>query len=57
VADKAERMHLWRPGWLEGSVITLSDWLPSWRFFERNWQYFISPYRVLKTFDRLAYNF
>lgn len=57
VADKAERMHLWRPGWLEGSVITLSEWTPSWRFFERNWQYFISPERVLKNFDRLSHSF
>jgi len=54
IADKAERMNLWRPGWLEGSVITLAGWVPRWNFFEKNWQYFISSARVLKAFDDLA---
>jgi len=54
VADKSERMELWRPGWLQGRVITLSHWVPKWRFFEKNWQYFISSARVLRAFDDLA---
>jgi hypothetical protein len=54
VADKAERMNLWRPGWLEGSVVTLSPWIPNWKFFEKNWKYFISSGRVLSAFDDLS---
>jgi heptosyltransferase-3 len=54
ISDKSDRMKLWRPGWLEGSVITLSDWLPTWKFFEKNWQYFISSHRVLRSFDNLS---
>jgi heptosyltransferase-3 len=54
VADKEERMKLWRPGWLEGSVVTLAPWIPSWKFFEKNWKYFISSGRVLRTFDELS---
>jgi hypothetical protein len=53
VADKNERMKLWRPGWLEGSVVTLSPWVPRWKFFEKNWQHFISSARVLRAFDDL----
>lgn len=54
VADKEDRMKLWRPGWLEGSVVTLAPWIPSWKFFEKNWKYFISSGRVLRTFDELS---
>ena len=57
IADKSERMKLWRPGWLEGSVITLNNSIPSWKFFEKNWQYFISSARVLKAFDALLHSF
>jgi hypothetical protein len=53
VADKNERMKLWRPGWLEGSVVTLGPWIPPWKFFEKNWQHFISSARVLRVFDDL----
>jgi len=54
VADKQERMKLWRPGWQEGSVVTLASWIPSWKFFEKNWKYFISSGRVLRAFDELS---
>lgn len=54
IADKSERMKLWRPGWLEGEVVTLHPLIPSWKFFEKNWQYFISSGRVLRSFDRLS---
>lgn len=54
VADKQERMNLWRPGWLEGSVVTLAPWIPAWKFFEKNWKYFISSGRVLRSFDDLS---
>jgi heptosyltransferase III len=54
ISDKSDRMKLWRPGWLEGSVVTLSPWIPAWKFFDTNWQYFISSYRVLRCFDNLA---
>ncbi len=57
VADKSERMRLWRPGWLKGEVVALSDWIPRWKFFEKNWQYFISTSRVLRIFDDLASRF
>jgi heptosyltransferase-3 len=57
IADKTERMQLWRPGWLQGQVITLANWLPRWKFFERHWQHFITPTRVLKAFDSLSTNF
>jgi hypothetical protein len=58
IADKPEHMKLWRPGWYPGLVVTLADWIPNWgfldNFFTRNWQYFISSEKVLKTFDKLA---
>ncbi len=54
IADKEDRMKLWRPGWLEGSVVTLAPWIPSWKFFEKNWKYFISSGRVLRAFDDLS---
>ncbi|MBS0648197.1 MAG: hypothetical protein JSS10_03115 [Verrucomicrobia bacterium] len=54
IADKQERMNLWRPGWLEGSVVTLAPWIPAWKFFEKNWKYFISSGRVLRSFDDLS---
>lgn len=54
IADKADRMQLWRPAWLHGEVVTLPDWLPRWKFFEKNWQYFISSARVLKAFDQIS---
>jgi len=54
VADLEERMNLWRPGWLEGSVVTLSPWIPNWKFFKKNWKYFISSRRVLAAFDELS---
>ncbi len=54
IADKNERMKLWRPGWMEGSVVTLAPWIPSWKFFEKNWKYFISSERVLRSFDDLS---
>ncbi len=57
VADKHDRMQLWRPGWLEGAVVTLYPWLCRWRFFQRNWQYFIPSSRVLSSFDALAHRF
>jgi hypothetical protein len=57
VADDPRRMALWRPGWLEGAVITLGDWVPEWRFFQRNWAHFISSGRVTRAFDRLSRGF
>lgn len=60
IADQQERMKLRRPGWHPGSVVTLAKWLPQWgilgNFFTRNWQYFISSEKVLRTFDKLSHS-
>lgn len=56
IADNKERMELWRPGWLEGKLITAPSYLPNWRGFrikERHWQKFVSCRRVLKAFRSL----
>ena len=53
IADEFERMRLWRPGWLQGSVVTASQKLAKWKFFRKNWQYFISSSHVLNVFDKL----
>jgi len=52
IADNKERMQLWRPGWLLGEVVTPPSWLP-FNAITRHWQHFISPRRVLKTFQRM----
>ncbi len=57
IAGNTKRIRLWRPGWLQGSVITPSPLIPNFkgfRFRERQWQRFISPKRVLSMFNKLA---
>lgn len=57
IADNRERMQLWRPGWLQGEVITPPSWVPNWkglRLKERHWQRFISKRQVLSSFINLA---
>jgi heptosyltransferase III len=56
IANDAERMRLWRPGWLEGELALPPSYLPNWRWLrlkENHWQHFISAKRVLQKFNEL----
>lgn len=53
IAKCRKQMALWRPGWFTGKVVTPPRYIPNFkgsRLREKNWQAFISPKRVLKTF-------
>jgi heptosyltransferase III len=55
IANDIRRMHLWRPGWRRGEVVTPSLWIPNvkgCRLRERFWKAFISVRRVVSTFDK-----
>jgi ADP-heptose:LPS heptosyltransferase len=57
LADNAKRMHLWRPGWHPGCVLTPASWIPNCkgaRLKERYWQRWISLRGVLVHFDKLC---
>ncbi len=57
IANDARRMRLWRPGWLEGKVVTPADWIPNLkplRLREAHWQKWISVRKVLTAFDELT---
>ena len=57
IAGHKKRIRLWRPGWLQGAVITPSSLIPNFkgsRLRERKWQRFISPKRVLAMFKKLT---
>lgn len=57
ISDNRTRMHMWRPGWLKGEVLTPPSWLPNMKFLrlrENHWQKFISPRAVLSAFDNLT---
>jgi heptosyltransferase III len=51
IADDKKRMQLWRPGWLEGGVLTPADWIPR-RLRKRAWKRWISARRVSNDFLR-----
>ncbi len=53
IAAKKKQMQLWQPGWKKAQLIFPPPWVPNvkgFRFLEKNWQLFISPKSVLKTF-------
>lgn len=55
IADDAGRMRLWRPGWLEGAVLTPAPWIPNFGFCrlrKKAWKRWISPRRVSHHFLR-----
>jgi heptosyltransferase-3 len=56
IANDPKRMRLWRPDWLAGQLVLPPPYLPNWKFLrlrENSWQLFISPRKVLKSFDQL----
>ncbi len=49
ISGNQKRIQLWRPGWLQGIVITPFKWIPNFKFFrtrEKYWKYFIHPLQV-----------
>jgi len=54
VASCRKQMALWRPGWFAGKVLTPYRFIPNFkgsRLREKKWQTFISPKRVVRTFQ------
>ncbi|MES2122923.1 MAG: glycosyltransferase family 9 protein [Chlamydiota bacterium] len=57
IANDAQRMRLWRPGWLQGSLVLPPAWLPNFKFCrwkEDRWKDFISPAKVIRAFERIV---
>jgi heptosyltransferase III len=57
IANEEKRMHLWRPGWLQGELVLPPPYLPNWKFLrlkDNHWQSFVSPNKVLNSFNALA---
>ena len=57
IADNAERMRLWKPGWFPGKVVTPPSWVPNGKLLrlrEKYWQHFVTQHKVLSVFDQLA---
>lgn len=53
VANCHKRMRLWRPGWLNGEVVTPPRWIPNFkgsRIRNLYWRRWVRPRRVLKSF-------
>jgi len=51
VASCPKQMALWRPGFLLGKVLTPPSYIPNFkglRLRENQWQYFISPQRIVR---------
>jgi heptosyltransferase III len=56
IAGDEKRMRLWRPGWHKGHLVLPPSYLPNWkvlRLREQKWQHFITPGKVLRSFDQL----
>lgn len=56
ISNDEKRMRLWRPGWLKGQLVLPPPYLPNWKFLrlkETKWQHFITPSKVLRSFDDL----
>lgn len=54
IANDAERMKLWRPGWLKGAVVTPPRWVPNFKFCRlrrTQWKRWISVNTVLRAFE------
>lgn len=54
IASCRKQMALWRPGWFAGKVITPYRFIPNFkgsRLREKQWKAFISPKRVVRTFQ------
>ena len=53
VANCHKRMKLWRPGWLNGEVVTPPRWIPNFkgsRIRNSYWRRWVRPSSVLKSF-------
>jgi hypothetical protein len=60
IADNPVRMQLWRPGWLQGDVITPPKWIPNFkpfRFKSKQWRFWIPTSYVLKRFHLLRHRY
>lgn len=54
IASCQKQIALWRPGWFDNKVITPPRFIPNFkglRLREKKWQAFISPKRVVRTFQ------
>ena len=57
IANDEKRMRLWRPGWQKGQLVLPPPYLPNWKFLrlrEEKWQHFITPRKILRSFDELV---
>ncbi|HPE84840.1 MAG: hypothetical protein KDK44_00420 [Chlamydiia bacterium] len=53
VSNCSKRMKLWKPGWLNGEVVTPPRWIPNFkgsRVRKTRWRFLTPPSRVLKKF-------
>ncbi len=56
IANDEQRMRLWRPDWLPGQLVLPPAFLPNWKFLrlkEKQWQHFVTPSKVLRSFNQL----
>jgi heptosyltransferase III len=56
IANDEKRMRLWRPGWQKGHLVLPPLYLPNWKFLrlrDQKWQHFITPSKVLRSFNDL----
>lgn len=56
LSNRKNYMLLWGPGWYRGEILTPPSWVPNFkgtRLRENKWKSFISPSKVLKTFQKL----
>lgn len=57
IAGEAKRMRLWRPGWLQGELVTAPSWVPNIKFCrlrDNHWHKFISAELAFQTFIKLT---
>lgn len=55
ISGHEKRIQMWRPGWLQGLVVTPPKWIPNWKFLrlrEKRWKTLISPQQVYRNFMR-----
>lgn len=59
IGHEERHMRHWRPGWLQGQVITPPHWIPNWkgwRIRETHWKSFITINKVIHTFKAMTTN-
>ncbi|GAB4184413.1 MAG: hypothetical protein Tsb0015_00280 [Simkaniaceae bacterium] len=58
ISNCYKRMKLWRPGWLQGAVLTPPAWIlnpKGFRIREKYWDRFISPQRVFSYVQKILH--